>query len=225
MAELQDAVLLLRRIPYGDSSLICHFLTAHHGRIALMAKAARRPKSPFRAELAPLYALTIGWRTGRTGMGTLTEARRAEPLLPEAQMLDGLELLAVAARLFPEGDLHGYPETRAALAHMDGQAANAALPLAVWHLFEQSGWLGDLASCWQCGAEADGEMRWQQAQLLCDGCAGHGGMAVHAGLRKSIEVLLAGGQARMSAQDAGLWRRMLRLAMAEHGIRPTDGFA
>ncbi|HKI61379.1 MAG TPA: recombination protein O N-terminal domain-containing protein, partial [Mariprofundaceae bacterium] len=51
MAELNDAALLLRRIPYSETSLVCHFLTENHGRIVLMARGARRAKSAFRASL------------------------------------------------------------------------------------------------------------------------------------------------------------------------------
>jgi len=40
MAEIRDDALLLRRIPYGDTSFIIHVLTREHGRISLMARAA-----------------------------------------------------------------------------------------------------------------------------------------------------------------------------------------
>jgi len=128
-----------------------------------MARGARRPKSAFRAELAELHALSISWRSGRTGMGTLTDARRGEMLLPELQMLDALELLAVASRLFPEGDLHGFDEVNQALACMAEQGPATGLEMAVWHLFDKAGWLGNLfellavrCSACECDALAAG---------------------------------------------------------------------
>ena len=221
MAELQDESLLLRRIPYGETSLICHFLTERHGRIALMARGARRPKSLFRASLEPLFAMQISWRPGRTGMGTLVDIQRGQPLLEPSLALSGLELLAIASRLFQEGDPHGFDETRAALQLL-GERKEQNLLVAVWQLLGAAGWLGDLAHCWRCGREADQAMFWQHAQLVCESCGG--GMAVSAGLRKSIAGVLSGGHVRLSAGDAGTWTEMVRSVLKEHGVRPTDSF-
>jgi DNA repair protein RecO len=221
MAELQDEALLLRRIPYGDTSLICHFLTAQHGRIALMARGARRPKSPFRASLEPLYALQISWRPGRTGMGTLIDIQRGRCLLEPSLSLDGLELLAITSRLFQEGDPHGFDETNAALMLL-GERKQQGLLVAVWHLLDVAGWLGNLSHCWKCGREAEQAMFWQHAHLVCESCGG--GMTVSAGLRKSIVGVLSGSNIRLSAGDADTWREMVRTVLKEHGIKATDSF-
>ena len=221
MAEVQDRALLLRRIPYGDSSLVCHFLTARHGRVALMAKGARRPKSPFRASLEPLFELEIGWRPGRTGMGTLVDIQRGCSLLQPAQSLAGLELLAIASRLFQEGDPHGFEETHAALELMGARGEHGLLA-ATWRLLDSAGWLGDLSHCWRCGEQAGGRMFWEQAHLLCESCGG--GMAVSAGLRKSIAGVLAENRVRLSPADAQTWVEMVRSILREHGVRPTDSF-
>jgi len=95
--------MLIRRIPYGDTSLICHFFTGEHGRVALMARGARRPKGGFRASLEPLHALQISWQPGRTGMGTLVDIHRGQGLLEPSLLLDGLELMAIESRLFQAG--------------------------------------------------------------------------------------------------------------------------
>lgn len=221
MAELQDRALLVRRIPYGDSSLICHFFSEHHGRIALMARGARRPKSPFRATLEPLYELQIGWRTGRTGMGTLTDASRGPSLLPTPLMLDGQELIAIASRLFHEGDLHGFDELISALARLSLGGRHALLP-AVWLLFEQTGWLGDIEHCWRCGAEAEASMFWSAGELLCGSCGK--GMEISAGLRKSVAALMGGERVMLSDSNAEVWREMIRQLFRQHGIRPTESF-
>ena len=221
MAETADRALLLRRIPYGETSLICHFLTEKHGRIALMAKGARRPKSPLRASLEPLFALTIGWRPGRTGMGTLTDCQRDEILLGEERLLDGLELLAIASRLFHEGDPHGFAETRSALAQLAGRGEYGLIS-ATWQLLGSAGWLGDLSHCWRCGGEASQTMFWQHAHLLCESCGG--GMAVSAGLRRSIAALLGGQPVRLSAGDVERWHEMVRSVLKEHSVKATDSF-
>ncbi len=222
MAEIRDEALLLRRISYSDTSLICHFLTAQHGRIAVMARGARRPKSAFRATLEPLHDLHITWRPGRTGMGTLTDCQRGNSLLEPALSLHGLELLAIASRLFQEGDPHGFEESKAALKLLGERGQQQGLLAAVWYLLDISGWLGDLSHCWQCGEKVEQAMRWQHASLTCDSCGN--GMPVSAGLRKSISGALSGGYVRFGGADAESWRGMVRSVLAEHGIKATDSF-
>lgn len=222
MAEVRDYALLLRRIPYSDTSLICHFLTAAHGRISLMARGARRPKSSFRASLEPLHDLQISWRPGRSGMGTLVDIQRGNSLLNPSLSLHGLELLAIASRLFHEGDPHGFEESKAALALLGERGQQQGLLAAVWYLLDIAGWLGDLSHCWQCGKTVEQGMRWQHACLVCDVCGN--GMPISAGLRKSIAGALSGAHVRFSAADADSWRWMISSVLAEHGIRATDSF-
>jgi len=220
VAERRDEALLLRRIPYSDTSLICHFLTVQHGRIALMARGARRPKSPFRASLEPLYGLQISWRPGRTGMGALVDVQRGQSLLEPSLSLHGLELLAISSRLFQEGDPHGFEETRAALKLL-GERKQQGLLAAVWHLLNAAGWLGDLSHCWKCGKAAEQAMFWKHAHLVCETCGG--GMAVSAGLRKSIVGVLSGNHIRLGSNAADTWREMIRTVLKEHGIN-AHGF-
>ncbi len=222
MAENSDGALLLRRIPYGDTSLICHFLTEHHGRIALMARGARRPKSAFRASLEPLYALNIVWRSGRSGMGSLVDIQRGQSLLEPSLALQGLELLAITSRLFQEGDPHGFEETKTALALLAERGQSQGLLASVWYLLDVSGWLGDLSHCWHCGAEVGDAMFWHHAQLVCDGCGK--GMRVSVGLRKSIVALMSGQSIRLSGNDVDTWRDMIAMVLREHGIKSTDSF-
>ena len=222
MVEICDAALLLRRIPYSDTSLVCHFLTADHGRIAVMARGARRPKSPFRASLEPLYDLQISWRAGRTGMGTLVDVQRGRSLLSPALSLQGLELLAMASRLFQEGDPHGFDETKAALSLLAERGLQQGLPAAAWRLLEAAGLLGDLSHCWQCGRPAEQLMFWQHGRLVCSQC-GHG-MPVSLGLRKSIAAVMCGGAVRLTAADADSWHAMTGQLLIGHGMKVTDSF-
>jgi len=222
MAENRDRALLLRRIPYSDTSLICHFLTAGHGRITVMARGARRPKSSFRASLEPLHDLQLSWRPGRTGMGTLTDVQRGSSLIEPGLALAGLELLAMASRLFQEGDPHGFDETTVAIKLLAERGQQQGLLAAVWFLLDAAGWLGNLSHCWQCGCEADQRMVWHQAQLICANCGS--GMPVSLGLRKSIAAVLSGGQIRLSAADSATWQEMIRQVLKRHSIKPTDSF-
>lgn len=219
MAEVRDEALLLRRVPYGDTSLICHFFTSHHGRIVLMVRGARRAKSPFRATLAPLHELMACWRPGRTGMGTLLDMERGEKLVDERLDLEGLELCSAAAGLFQEGDPHGYAELRRSFALMHGKEPATALLAGLWQLLHDGGWVGDLFHCWQCGRNvADGEeMAWQSAELICNGCGS--GLALSAGMRKAILAQYGSGHVRLSQSDLSRWQRMIQDVLGQHGVR------
>jgi len=224
MTEIRDHALLLRRIPYSETSLICHFLTAEYGRISLMVKGARRAKSPFRAALAPLYPLSITWRSGRTGMGTLVDIRRANALLDDSKNLAGLELLSIASTMFQEGDTHGYVELLQAIALLSERYENEGVCVSAWTLLHEVGLIGDLSHCWHCGVDVDdtSAMHWQSTQLLCLSCGT--GKNVSAGLRRSIAGALEHKHVRLAEADIMQWRKMIGLVLREHGVKIPESF-
>jgi DNA repair protein RecO (recombination protein O) len=59
--------LILRIRPLSDTSLIVHWLTAEHGRLATVAKGARRPKSPFLGRLDLFELCDFSFRRARSG--------------------------------------------------------------------------------------------------------------------------------------------------------------
>ncbi len=225
MAELQDEALLLRRIPYSDTSLICHFLTREHGRVSLMARGARRAKSPFRAALSPLYRLSISWRPGRTGMGNLVDIDRGEELVDESRSLEGLELCAVASGLFQDGDSQGFAELLEAITMMQQRPRESALCIALWQLLLLSGWVGDVHHCWECGDAVDesSSMSWDGGQLVCRSCGN--GMAVSAGMRKAVAAQLVQSNVRISQHDLLCWQRIIQDVLRQHGVRPPSSAA
>jgi len=224
MAEYSDDALLLRRIPYSETSLICHILTAEHGRITVMARGARRPKSAFRASLAPLYRLRVSWRPGRSGMGTLVDVMRGEQLVHETRMLNALEVIAVTSSLFHEGDTQGYAELLEALVLLAERQPDEGQCAALWLMLERAGWLGDLFHCWHCGQQVleTAAMYWQDAHLLCAAC-GHGGQ-VSPGLRKGMAGVIRQRNVHMSQQDKVHWRMMIATVLREHGVKLPDSF-
>lgn len=68
--ELQPAYLLHTRA-YGDTSLLIEAFTPEHGRVGLIAKGARGPRSKTRAHLQPLRPLLLSW-IARGELGTVT---------------------------------------------------------------------------------------------------------------------------------------------------------
>jgi DNA repair protein RecO (recombination protein O) len=65
---------VLHSYPYRETSLIVEAFTRHHGRIGLLAKGARRPKSALRGTLLAFQPLLIQWG----GRGELRGLHSAE---------------------------------------------------------------------------------------------------------------------------------------------------
>jgi DNA repair protein RecO (recombination protein O) len=71
--------LVLRTRPLTDTSLIVQWLTRDFGRVATVAKGARRPKSAFRGQLDLFYLADLSFaRSSRSELHTLREVRLLE---------------------------------------------------------------------------------------------------------------------------------------------------
>jgi DNA repair protein RecO (recombination protein O) len=68
--------IILRTRPLTETSLIVHWLTPGLGRVATVAKGARRPRSPFAGKLDLFYAADFSFsRSRRSELHTLREVR------------------------------------------------------------------------------------------------------------------------------------------------------
>ncbi|MGD0744334.1 MAG: DNA repair protein RecO [Verrucomicrobiota bacterium] len=90
--------IILRTRPLTDTSLIVHWLTPNFGRIATVAKGARRYKSPFLGRLDLFYLADFSFsRSRRFDLHILREAGLRETHGPLRQNLAGLRQAAYAA--------------------------------------------------------------------------------------------------------------------------------
>ncbi len=103
----QQSAFILHHAHYGETSLLLEVFTRAFGRLGLIAKGARRPRSPLRAALAPFQPLLIGW-SGRGEVATLTGAEGAGPAahLVGEQTYCGLYLNELLVRLLHRHDPH-----------------------------------------------------------------------------------------------------------------------
>ncbi len=68
--------IILRTRPLTETSLIVHWLTAESGRVATVAKGARRPKSPFAGKLDLFYVADFSFSRSRSSqLHTLREVK------------------------------------------------------------------------------------------------------------------------------------------------------
>ena len=80
-----DRGYVLHTYPYRETSLILQVWTEHHGRLGLVAKGARRPKSASRSLLVPFQPLALSW----FGRGELKTLKCAEPAMAALPLAGG----------------------------------------------------------------------------------------------------------------------------------------
>ena len=78
--ELEPAYVLHGR-GYRETSQILELFTQSHGRVGVVARGSRRPKSALRGLLNPFQPLRASW-AGRGELATLTQAELAGVALP-----------------------------------------------------------------------------------------------------------------------------------------------
>lgn len=100
--------IVLRLRPLSESSCIVHWLTAESGRLATVARGARRPKSPFVGKLDLFVAADISLvRSSRSTLHTLGEVmvvRRHDALARDLQALAMASYAVHAIELATEPD-------------------------------------------------------------------------------------------------------------------------
>ncbi|WP_137896438.1 DNA repair protein RecO [Ramlibacter sp. 2FC] len=128
-----EPAYVLHRYDWSESSLILEVFTRHHGRIALVAKGAKRPSSNFRPVLLPLQPLRLGWG-GDAEIRTLKGAEWVGGhVMPTGEaLLSGYYLNELLMRLLARDDPHpglfdAYAMAVQMLASQRGELLHAAL--------------------------------------------------------------------------------------------------
>ncbi len=98
---------VLHSYPYKETSLIVEGFTAGHGRVALVARGAKRPRSELRGLLQAFQGLALGW-SGRGEVKSLVGAewRGGHPRLTGQGLLCGFYVNELLLKLLPRDDPH-----------------------------------------------------------------------------------------------------------------------
>jgi DNA repair protein RecO (recombination protein O) len=98
---------VLHTYPYMETSLIVEAFTRRFGRVSLLARGARRPRSATRGVLLAFYPLRLGW-SGSSELATLMGAEWAGGLRPlhGRGLMCGFYLNELVLRLLPREDPH-----------------------------------------------------------------------------------------------------------------------
>lgn len=101
------AAFLLHAYPFSETSLIVEVFAREHGRLALLARGARRPRSTLRGVLMAFQPLELGWFGG----GEVKTLAKAEwiggmSFLSGSALLLGYYLNELLLKLLPREDAH-----------------------------------------------------------------------------------------------------------------------
>lgn len=125
------AAYLLHAYPFSESSLVLDVFARQFGRLAVLARGARRPRSAMRGVLMTFQPLELGW-FGNGDVKTLAKAEWVGglPLLAGKSLLLGYYLNELLLKLMPREDAHpvlfdAYTAALSALA--DGATETADL--------------------------------------------------------------------------------------------------
>jgi len=110
MPDERTTGIILRTRLLTETSLIVHWLTPDLGRIATVAKGARRPKSAFRGKLDLFYLADFSFgRSARSDLHTLREVVLRETHSKLRQDLTRLEQACYASNLVEQTTETGTP--------------------------------------------------------------------------------------------------------------------
>ena len=128
-----EAAFVLHAYPYRETSLIVEAFTPGYGRVAMVARGAKRPRSETRGLLQAFQPLVLSW-AGTGELKTLLKAewRGGMPLPGGSALLAGFYVNELLLKLLPREDPHAglfdaYAAALAALAERPAAAAQAAV--------------------------------------------------------------------------------------------------
>ena len=167
-----QAAYVLHRYDWSESSLILDLFTREQGRIAVVAKGAKRPYSQLRPVLLPFQRIqvTLGKpprateSSGESGSDVQTlrgaEWAGGHSMLTGAALFSGFYLNELLMKLLARGDAHpalfdAYAATLALLALTDDGAVQTALRAFELALLQQVGVLPDLSRVTMTQDEVD----------------------------------------------------------------------
>lgn len=219
---------VLHARPWRETSLILEAFTRAHGRVGLIARGARRPRSRLRGQLVPFLPLLLSW-TGRGELPTLTGADPEGPSRPlrGRALFSGFYLNELLLKLLPRNDAHGklFGDYRDALAGLGaGGTAEPVLRVFEKRLLDALGYGPTLDREADTGAPISPHRRYRY--LLQHGPVDEPGAGASAGegVAVSGRTLLALARGRLG--DGQEWERqeartLMRAILAPHlGPRP-----
>ena len=140
--EFEPAYLLAQR-PYRESSQLLEIFTRKHGRVGLVARGARGPRSKLRGVLQLFSPLLLSWtESGELGTLTAAEADGATVNLSGERVFHGWYINELLLKLTERHDPHPwlYRDYIMVLAELPGSGGEAALRVFEKRLLSEMGY-------------------------------------------------------------------------------------
>ena len=180
----EQPAFVLHSYPFRETSLVVELFTRDFGRVAVVAKGARRPKSSLRGILLAFQPITVGW-AGKGELQTLTRAEWQGTYRPLAglALICGFYVNELLLKLLARRDPHErlfetYAGTVATLR--PGHDPAATLRAFERDLLRELGYALTLDHDVESGHPIAAEERYtyvvERGPVLANGGAAHGGV-------------------------------------------------
>jgi len=184
MSTEKSAAIVIRLVDFSESSRVVTLFTRGFGKVAALAKGAKRLKGPFDAALDLLAACEVVFiRKSSSGLDILTEAHLQKRFRPRpgnlGSLYGGYYIAELLDTLSEEYDPHPLLFDEAALA-LERLSGETPLDISILRfelvILREIGQLPALESCILCGERVGSASRYgfqpSQGGLICQNCFG-----------------------------------------------------
>ena len=194
-----DAIVL-RTVNYSESSIIVTLFSNEFGKITLIAKGARKPKSPFAAQLEPMNILNINYfhKNGRN-IQLLKNSSFIEDSMDIrenfASLNYGLTIVEILDKLLQENDTDPiiFRLSIRTLSALKSPQINYNIVFSFFllQLSIRLGFMPELNKCCNCFANLE-EAKFDEhrGELICENCVHGGEITISAGTSNLLKALL-----------------------------------
>lgn len=247
MAICKSEAVVLRATKWSETSKIVTLYTLGFGKVKVVAKGARRPKSKFGASLEPItHSVVVFYRKEGRDLHTLSQSDLIASFPKLKSDLSSLTYASAVCELTDRliaGEEPNAPLFRALVETLRGieesEAEDAEKFLWRFQLQLASflGYRPEFGSCVRCGAPLEGAkvaFSFALGGTLCDRCAGQGVQTcpIHMGTARFLVRLRRGrmnrvrplkSSPRLAEEIRPLLRRFLEYHTEDHrGLRSLD---
>ena len=184
MSTEKSAAIVIRMADFSESSRVVTMFTRDFGKVAGLAKGAKRLKGPFEAALDLLAVCQVVFiRKSTSGLDILTEAQLQKRFKPRpgelASLYGGYYVAELLDALSEEYDPHPILFDEAVLA-LERLAGDASLDISILRfelvILREIGQLPAFDACIACGEAVGSANRYgfqpSQGGLVCQNCFG-----------------------------------------------------
>lgn len=161
-----NRAFVLHHRPFSETSLLVDIFSENNGRLTLLAKGARRTKSPWKSVLQPFTPLLMHW-TGNGAVKTLIKAETASLTLPmqNKALYSGFYLNEILCRLLAQETAQPeiFQDYLNCLTQLAGSplAVEVALRTFEFRLVRHLGYGIDFSHCVGTGKIVEENMRYR----------------------------------------------------------------